>query len=155
MTKQEKSTAYTVGDSDTRPWGSYTVVAVGTNEGGEEFCEKEIVVNPGHILSLQSHEHRKEHWIVRQGTLTVVVDGARLTLQKGQDVRIPKGGLHCMANLGTTPCIVKEMQAGLCREGDITRYMDAYGRGTQEAADPRAKASIEAYLQILAELKRV
>ena len=55
MTKQEKSTVYTVGDSDTRPWGSYTVVAVGVNEGGEEFCEKEIVVNPGHILSLQSH----------------------------------------------------------------------------------------------------
>src|SRR5262249_42463015 len=105
--------------------------------------------------SLQSHEHRKEHWIVRQGTLTVVVDGAKLVLEKGQDVKIPKGGLHCMANLGKTPCIVKETQFGLCREDDITRYMDAYGRGTQNASDPRAKASIDAYLQILAELKRV
>jgi mannose-6-phosphate isomerase-like protein (cupin superfamily) len=155
MSKEPKSPAYTVGDSDTRPWGSYTVVATGLNDGGEEFCEKEIIVNPGHILSLQSHASRKEHWVVRQGTLTVVVDGARLTLEKGQDVKIPKGGLHCMANLGTMPCIVKETQLGLCREDDITRYMDAYGRGTQNAEDPRAKASIAAYLQILAELKRV
>lgn len=155
MTKKPPSPAYTVGDSDTRPWGSYTVVAVGQNGDGEEFCEKEIVVNPGHILSLQSHKERKEHWTVRQGTLTVIVDGARLTLQKGQDVRIPKGGLHCMANLGTTPCIVKEMQAGMCREDDITRYMDAYGRPAEAATDPRAKASVDAYLQILAELKRI
>lgn len=153
MTDQHKST-YTVGDTDTRPWGSYTVVATGMNEGGEEYCEKEIVVNPGHVLSLQSHAERKEHWLVRQGVLTVIVDGKRMELKKGEDVRIPKGALHCLANLGTDTCIVKEIQAGICREDDIVRYMDAYGRGTANADDPRAQASLDEYLKILAELKR-
>ena len=31
---------------------------------GTGYAVKEIVVNPGEVLSLQSHEHRSEHWIV-------------------------------------------------------------------------------------------
>lgn len=143
--------AYAVGDTDTRPWGSYTVVAVGKNDG-EEYCEKEIIVNPGQILSLQSHEHRREHWMVKQGVLTVALDGKRLELTKGDEVRIPLRAVHCMANLGKDSCIVREIQAGICREEDIARYMDAYGRGT--ADDPRAASSLAVYQQILTELKK-
>lgn len=146
--------AYKVGEIDVRPWGSYTVVAVGVNEDGEEFCEKEIIVNPGHALSLQSHEHRREYWRVAQGTLTVILDGERLTLQKEQDVRIPKGSIHCMANLGKDICVVRERQAGLCREDDITRYMDAYGRAPGATDDPRAATSVAAYSRILKEIKK-
>ncbi len=146
--------AYVVGDTDVRPWGSYTVVAVGINGDNEEFCEKEIVVNPGQILSLQSHDHRREHWIVRQGVLTVVLDGARIDVPKGEDIRIPLGGIHCMANLGASPVIVKEIQAGTCREEDIRRYIDAYGRGTEEAKDERTIKSVEIYRQILAKIKK-
>lgn len=146
--------AYTVGDSDVRPWGSYTVVAVGINENDEEFCEKEIVVNPGQILSLQSHDHRREHWIVKQGTLTVVLDGERLTLPKGESVRIPLQGVHCMANLGTGDCVVKEIQSGICREEDIRRYFDAYGRGTEPADDDKTVRSLAVYKEILGELKK-
>ena len=145
--------AYAIGDTDTRPWGSYTVVAVGKNDG-EEYCEKEIIVNPGHILSLQSHEHRREHWMVKQGVLTVVLDGKRLELKKGEQVRIPLRAIHCMANLGKDSCIVREIQAGICREDDIARYMDAYGRGTDQAGDARAESSLVIYAQILTELKK-
>jgi len=146
--------AYTVGDSDVRPWGSYTVVAVGINENDEEFCEKEIVVSPQQILSLQSHDHRREHWIVKQGTLTVVLDGERLTLKKGESVRIPLKGVHCMANLGSGDVVVKEIQSGICREEDIRRYFDAYGRGTEAADDEKTKASLAVYKEILDELKK-
>jgi hypothetical protein len=57
-----------------------------------------------------------------------------------------------MANLGKDSCIVREIQAGICREEDIARYMDAYGRGT--ADDPRAASSLAVYQQILTELKK-
>ncbi|HYD18587.1 MAG TPA: phosphomannose isomerase type II C-terminal cupin domain [Patescibacteria group bacterium] len=143
--------AYIVGETDTRPWGSYTVVAAGRNEG-EEYCEKEIIVNPGHILSLQSHVHRREHWMVKQGVLTVVLDGQRITLKKGGEIRIPVGGVHCMANLGTDACIVREVQAGICREEDIARYMDAYGRVTDVTDAANVQQSLVIYKQLLGEL---
>jgi mannose-6-phosphate isomerase-like protein (cupin superfamily) len=145
---------YRVGDMDIRPWGSYTVTAVGVKDTGEESCVKEIQVNPGHILSLQSHEHRREHWKVMSGVLTVVLDGQRITLKAGQDVRVPKGSIHCMANLGAVNVVVQEIQQGICREEDITRYMDAYGRGTAESADTRVVQSLGVYKELLAELKR-
>lgn len=157
MTSDASSTkslpAYKVGDIDTRPWGSYTVIAVGLNEDGEEFCEKEIIVNPGQVLSLQSHEHRREYWRVMQGTLTIIVDGKRKTLAKDEDVRIPKGALHCMANLGEEACVVQERQAGLCREEDITRYMDAYGR-VEDKNRPEIAESLALYKQILEDIKK-
>ncbi len=141
--------AYKIGDSDQRPWGSYVVTAVGTTEGGEEFCEKDITVKPGQILSLQSHEMRREHWRVTQGVLTVILDGKQLTLQTGEDVRIPLRGIHCMANLSDRACIVHERQEGVCREDDIKRYVDAYGRGTEAPSSHAAQASIDLYKKIL------
>jgi mannose-6-phosphate isomerase-like protein (cupin superfamily) len=145
---------YRVGDMDIRPWGSYTVTAVGVKDTGEESCVKEIQVNPGHILSLQSHEHRREHWKVMSGILTVVLDGERLKLKTGEDVRVPKGSIHCMANLSKEPVVVQEIQQGICREEDITRYMDAYGRGTAESSDARVVKSVEVYKTLIAELKK-
>lgn len=143
---------YAVGDMDIRPWGSYTVVAVGVKESGEETCEKEIRVNPGQILSLQSHEHRREYWKVLAGMLTVVLDGKRLTLKEGQDVRVPQGSIHCMANMGQETVVIREIQQGICREEDISRYMDAYGRKTEDATDPRVISSIAVYKELVAEL---
>jgi mannose-6-phosphate isomerase-like protein (cupin superfamily) len=143
---------YRVGDMDIRPWGSYTVTAVGVKETGEESCVKEIQVNPGHVLSLQSHEHRREHWKVISGVLTVVLDGERRSLRAGEDVRVPKGSIHCMANLGRQNVVVQEVQTGICREEDITRYMDAYGRSTATSNEPKVTSSLAVYKELLAEL---
>lgn len=145
---------YRVGDMDIRPWGSYTVTAVGVKENGEESCVKEIQVSPGQILSLQSHEHRREHWKVVSGVLTVVLDGQRIALKAGEDIRIPQGSVHCMANLGQKNVIVQEIQQGICREEDITRYIDAYGRGTAASEDPRVVNSMAVYKELLLELKK-
>ena len=54
---------------DHRPWGWFESLVV-----GERFQVKRIVVHPGAALSLQSHHHRSEHWIVVQGTAKVTVD---------------------------------------------------------------------------------
>lgn len=137
---------YIIGDTDIHPWGSYTVVATGKNDG-EEYCEKEIIVNPGQILPLQSHEQRREHWMVKQGILTVVLDGKRLELKKGDEVRIPLRAIHSMANLGKDACILREIQAGSCRADDMTLYGEADAHG-------RAGSSLAVYQQILAEMKK-
>ena len=54
---------------DFRPWGWYESLALGSR-----FQVKRIVVHPGASLSLQSHHHRSEHWIVVEGTAKVTVN---------------------------------------------------------------------------------
>jgi mannose-6-phosphate isomerase len=147
--------AYKVGDRDKRPWGDYVVTGVGQNDKGEEYCEKRITVNPGQVLSLQSHEHRREHWVVEQGVLTVIRDNERLELAAGQDVRLARGSIHCMANLSGQPCTVRELQEGLCREDDIKRYVDAYGRGTERLTSQTAAESIALYKGIVDDIRKL
>ena len=45
-----------------RPWGSYLILAK-----SKIFLIKKIKVNPGGILSYQSHKFRSEHWIIIKG----------------------------------------------------------------------------------------
>ena len=119
--------AYKIGEHDTRPWGTWEVLDLG-QENGEEFCTKKITVSPNGILSLQSHKLRREDWTVLEGVLEVTRNDEVLVLQVGQSVHIPCGAVHRMANRGTIPAVVKEIQRGVCREDDIIRYEDIYGR---------------------------
>lgn len=147
--------AYKVGDTDQRPWGSYVVTGVGLNAAGEEFCTKDITVAPGKVLSLQSHELRRERWTVKSGLLTVVLDDQLLTLQEGESIDIPLKSIHCMANLTKSFCVVSEIQEGICREADIKRYVDANGRQTETLTSPLAEASITHYTRIMNEISRM
>ncbi|HOO50578.1 MAG TPA: phosphomannose isomerase type II C-terminal cupin domain [Alphaproteobacteria bacterium] len=144
--------AYSIGDRDARPWGTYEVTDVGTSDKGE-FCEKLIIVSPANILSLQSHDMREETWRVVEGTLTVILNERVITLQSGEEIFIPKGSIHAMANLSDAPCHVFERQEGICREEDIHRYMDMYGRDVAQSDDPIVIASLEAYKDILQKIK--
>lgn len=120
---------YRPGEKDQRPWGTWEVLEVGT-ENGEEFCRKRITVIPGGVLSLQSHKLRREDWIVEAGVLEVTRNDEIHTLQVGETIHIPQGAKHRMANRGDVPAIVHEIQRGICREDDIIRYEDIYGRTT-------------------------
>jgi len=151
---------YEVGDTDKRPWGKYTVTAVTKDVTNVTRCEKEIVVYPNNILSLQSHKCRAEVWTVIDGVLTVIIDGRVLELYEGDTVTVPINALHCMANLqkpltdNTPVVIVKEIQTGICKEADIVRYADAYGRGTGNFAE-RADVdkSMDLYMGLLDKIK--
>ena len=57
--KQQHDNTQMVHKTVYRPWGFYTVLAQ-----GEGFLTKLIQVNPGQKLSVQSHNHRSEHWVV-------------------------------------------------------------------------------------------
>lgn len=110
---------------DYRPWGWYESLVF-----GDRFQVKRIHVHPGAALSLQSHIHRSEHWIVVEGTARVTVDGESRLVTENQSVYIPLGAIHRMENPGKRPMVLIEVQTGTyLGEDDIIRYEDIYARG--------------------------
>ena len=109
---------------DYRPWGWYESLVV-----GGRFQVKRIVVHPGAALSLQSHHHRSEHWIVVEGTARVTVNEDVRLLSENESVYIPLGAVHRMENPGKVPMVLIEVQTGTyLGEDDIIRYEDVYAR---------------------------
>jgi len=87
-------------------------------------------VHPGASLSLQSHHHRSEHWIVVEGTAEVTIDEEVRLITENQSVYIPLGAVHRMKNPGKVPMVLIEVQTGsYLGEDDIIRYEDIYARG--------------------------
>ncbi len=110
---------------DHRPWGWYESLVI-----GDRFQVKRIHVHPGAALSLQSHFHRSEHWIVVEGTARVTIDDTVKLVTENQSVYIPLGAVHRMENPGKVPMVLIEVQTGTyLGEDDIIRYEDVYSRG--------------------------
>ncbi len=110
---------------DHRPWGWFETLAL-----SDRFQVKRIVVKPGAALSLQSHMHRSEHWIVVTGTAKVTVDDTVRLVTENESVYIPLGAKHRMENPGKVPMVLIEVQTGsYLGEDDIIRYEDVYSRG--------------------------
>lgn len=107
-----------------RPWGWYDSV-----DEGERFKVKRIHVKPGASLSLQKHYHRAEHWVVVKGTADITNGDTTLRLTENQSTYIPVGSVHRLANPGSIPLEIIEVQSGLyLGEDDIVRFEDDYGR---------------------------
>ena len=110
---------------DHRPWGWFESLVV-----GDRFQVKRIYVHPGASLSLQSHHHRAEHWIVVCGTAEVTIDDQVQLVTENQSVYIPLGAVHRMKNPGQVPMVLIEVQTGAyLGEDDIIRYEVVYSRG--------------------------
>ncbi len=110
--------------TDTRPWGSFTVL-----DEGVGYKIKRIEVNPGHRLSLQMHYHRSEHWIVVSGTAKVTCDNQEIMLCSNQSTYVPQTKVHRLENPGVIPLVVIEVQNGdYLGEDDIIRFQDDYTR---------------------------
>ncbi|HKY82704.1 MAG TPA: mannose-1-phosphate guanylyltransferase/mannose-6-phosphate isomerase [Sphingobium sp.] len=109
---------------DHRPWGWYESILV-----GGRFQVKRITVLAGASLSLQSHFHRSEHWIVVEGTAKVTLDEEVTLLTENQSIYIPVGAKHRIENPGRIPMVFIEVQTGpYVGEDDIVRYEDRYAR---------------------------
>jgi mannose-1-phosphate guanylyltransferase/mannose-6-phosphate isomerase len=107
-----------------RPWGFYESLIT-----GDRFQVKRIVVTPGGKLSLQSHFHRAEHWVVVNGTARVTRDADTLILRENESVYLPLGCTHRLENPGKIPLTLIEVQSGsYLGEDDIVRLEDTYGR---------------------------
>ncbi|MCZ0960866.1 mannose-1-phosphate guanylyltransferase/mannose-6-phosphate isomerase [Paracoccus benzoatiresistens] len=113
---------------DHRPWGWFETLAL-----ADRFQVKRIVVKPGAALSLQSHVHRSEHWIVVSGTAKVTVDDRVTLVTENQSIYVPLGAVHRMENPGKVPMVLIEVQTGsYLGEDDIVRYEDVYARSSAE-----------------------
>lgn len=107
-----------------RPWGSYQQIDL-----GGRFQVKRITVKPGRKLSLQSHFHRAEHWVVVEGTAKVTIDETVKLVRENESVYIPLGAVHRLENPGSIPLHLIEVQSGsYLGEDDIVRYEDDYLR---------------------------
>lgn len=122
--KQQHDDTHLVHKTMYRPWGFYTVLAQGTG-----FLTKMIQVNSGQKLSIQSHNHRSEHWVVLSGLAKVVLEGKEIILSPGHSVDIPVKAIHSLQNPYEEELKIIEVQKGdLLIEEDIIRYEDMYGR---------------------------
>ena len=115
---------YSVGESDTRPWGEWEVLDVGPG-----YAVKRIVVRPGGRLSLQRHRHRDEHWVVVAGTARVTRAESVFDLPANGVAKIDATVAHRIENPGPDTLLLIEVQTGaLLSESDIVRLDDDYGR---------------------------
>ncbi len=122
--KKQHDDTYLVHKTVYRPWGFYTVISQ-----GKGFLSKLIHVNCGQKLSVQSHEHRSEHWVVMSGTAKVILEGKEYILSKGHSIDIPLKAIHSLQNPYDEDLEIIEAQLGdILSEDDIVRYEDMYGR---------------------------
>jgi mannose-1-phosphate guanylyltransferase len=112
-----------------RPWGVYYVL-----EDQDLFKVKKIIVQPGARLSLQSHEHRSEHWTVVSGIATVDIRSSEHAsieqlriLKPNESCYIPCGHIHRLINTSTESMVLIEVQCGdYMGEDDIRRFEDDF-----------------------------
>ena len=107
-----------------KPWGSFEVLSLQDN-----YSIKRLTVKPGAILSLQSHNHRSEHWVVVKGSAEITIDKNISILDSNKSIFIPKNAKHRIANKGENDLIIVEIWYGdILDEEDIIRYEDVYNR---------------------------
>jgi mannose-1-phosphate guanylyltransferase/mannose-6-phosphate isomerase len=113
-----------------RPWGSYTVL-----EDAPDAKVKRLVVKPGHVLSLQYHHRRSEHWTVVRGTAHVRIGEREFDLEANQSAYIPMNTVHRLENRTSEDIHLIEVQCGdYFGEDDIVRLEDRYGRAPAPSA---------------------
>lgn len=107
-----------------RPWGKYEVLL-----DSPTHKVKKISVYPGAKLSLQSHFHRAEHWVVVKGTAKIVNGETETFLSESESTYVPKTHKHRLENPGKEMLEIIEVQTGsYLEEDDIVRYDDVYSR---------------------------
>ena len=107
-----------------KPWGSYQVL-----EEGSHYTVKKIIVNSGGQLSLQSHQHRSEHWIVAEGEAVVTINDEIKILKENKTIFIPRKSKHRLSNESAKKLVIIELWYGdILDENDIERFEDIYER---------------------------
>ena len=107
-----------------KPWGTYQVL-----DQNKNYLTKKIIVKPNGKLSLQSHNHRSEHWIVVEGAAEVLINDKIRILKTNESIFIPKQSKHSLTNNHDNDLVLIEIWYGdFLDEEDIIRFKDIYGR---------------------------
>jgi mannose-1-phosphate guanylyltransferase/mannose-6-phosphate isomerase len=105
-----------------KPWGRFIRYTL-----NEPTTVKILEVKPGTSLSLQSHCHRDELWVVLSGEVTAEIEGRKHRLGDLATLFIPRGTKHRL-QAHRAPARILEISFGFFDEEDIVRYEDEYGR---------------------------
>ena len=105
-----------------KPWGWYLTI-----EENIDFKVKRIYLNPNQRFSLQYHNEREEHWTILDGVGTITQDEVESLIRPGEYAYIKKGQVHRL-KAGDEGVDFIEVQRGVCKEKDIVRLEDDYGR---------------------------
>ncbi|MFN9547183.1 MAG: phosphomannose isomerase type II C-terminal cupin domain [Cyanobacteriota bacterium] len=106
-----------------RPWGWYETLF-----SGEGYLVKRLWLSPGQRISLQSHRHRCEHWVVVKGQGVLTLGDTAIPAEQGTTLFVPEGARH-RAEAGSFALEIVEVQRGVVlSEEDIERYEDDFGR---------------------------
>lgn len=101
-----------------KPWGYTERIS-----SGDRYSVQSMMINPGKNLTLQSHLHRAEHWIVVSGTVEITINGEIRLLSENQSAYVPLGAQHKLHNPGKIPVRMIEVQSGTyLAEDDILRH---------------------------------
>lgn len=124
LLKERQHSSYIHHHTVSRPWGEFSIL-----ENDKGFKVKHLVIKPGESLSLQSHQHRNEHWVIIEGVAKIVIDDEEYVLNVNDYIYITKGTRHRATNVGESDLHIIEVQTGnYFGEEDIVRYDDQYGR---------------------------
>ncbi len=105
-----------------RPWGWFQTI-----DQGSDYKVKKIFVNPNSRFSLQYHNYRDEYWTVVQGSGKFTLGDESKDAVTGDNFFIPVKHYHRM-EANSEGLMFIEVQRGECREDDIVRISDDYGR---------------------------
>jgi len=105
-----------------KPWGWYKDL-----ERTPHLVVKKIYVKPFAKFSLQKHYEREELWYIINGYGKLTLDDKFHTVGPGDSYKIKKEQIHRMEAYADGVTFV-EVQSGECRENDIYRIEDDYGR---------------------------
>lgn len=106
-----------------RPWGRFQQLCL-----NQATTVKVITVEPGQRLSLQRHQHRAELWQALDGELEVTVGDRTWVVRRDDQVWVPLGAIHRVANPGRRDARILELGFGDFDERDIERLHDDYSR---------------------------
>jgi len=105
-----------------RPWGGFRRFI------SNELCTVKILtVNPGQVLSRQSHSRRDELWVILDEGLKTEVASEVREHRAGDEIVIPRNAEHRLSSVGGRGRVL-EMSFGRFDEDDIRRSDDIYGR---------------------------
>jgi len=100
------------------PWGLCECLTM-----QHRFVVRHLVVRPDQSLSLQSHFHRAEHWLIVSGSGRATISGVTFDLYEGQSVDIPVGATHRIQDHGKVDLHLIEVQTGAyLGDDDEVRY---------------------------------
>ena len=134
MTETATTPAAPVVLVDERPWGRFEQLAL-----NEQVTVKIITVEPGHRLSLQTHTTRDESWKILEQGLVVEIGGKEWAPEVDEQVWIPQGVTHRIANRRSPAARFVEVAYGHFDECDIVRLEDDYSRPEVPEQVPAAR----------------